>query len=269
MTGPFPHADAGSAKHRGWVGPAGYYDRIGALQFAILVLLGMREHHLLLDIGCGSLRGGRLSLVYLNEGRYHGIEPERQILEDGVAYEVSDGLVALKKPRFSTNSDFSAKHFGVDFDFVLASGIFMHAAPAQVAQCFGAVAETLSEDGLFVGAFLPSEADEVKDSWTYPEVQRYTPATLERIAVDHGLRLQAMEWPHTFNHRWFVACHRHSRRPVPQHLDLSVFSWSQYLRDQVSARGGADLSHEEYLKADLRDRLAPGDRDSVLPQVFL
>ncbi|MBK5117071.1 MAG: hypothetical protein JJE23_09160 [Thermoleophilia bacterium] len=45
---------------RGYVGPPEYFDLITAMSFGLLTVLGLRERHRLLDIGCGSLRVGRV-----------------------------------------------------------------------------------------------------------------------------------------------------------------------------------------------------------------
>ena len=43
--------------HREAVG--GLWDEMGRLQFDFLVAQGLQPHHKMLDIGCGSMRGGR------------------------------------------------------------------------------------------------------------------------------------------------------------------------------------------------------------------
>jgi SAM-dependent methyltransferase len=63
-------------------GLANYF--MGATQFRLLTTLGLREHHSLLDFGCGSLRAGRLLIPYLLPGRYYGLEPNRCLIEDGI-----------------------------------------------------------------------------------------------------------------------------------------------------------------------------------------
>lgn len=57
-----------------FTGPAEQYDLIGATQFALLYVLRLREHHRLLDIGCGSLRAGRMLISYLRPGGYTGVD---------------------------------------------------------------------------------------------------------------------------------------------------------------------------------------------------
>jgi hypothetical protein len=66
---------AGDHEYRAFVGPFEQYDVIGASQFALLYALGLRQHHRLLDVGCGSLRAGRMLIAYLEPGNYAGIEP--------------------------------------------------------------------------------------------------------------------------------------------------------------------------------------------------
>ncbi len=65
----------GDPQYRAYVGPPEDYDLIAAMTFNLLTTLGLRQHHSLLDIGCGSLRIGRLVIPYLNRGKYFGVEP--------------------------------------------------------------------------------------------------------------------------------------------------------------------------------------------------
>ena len=59
---------SGSLDYREYVGTSETYDIGGAIQFNLLTTLGLREHHRLLDVGCGSLRAGRLFIPYLLKG---------------------------------------------------------------------------------------------------------------------------------------------------------------------------------------------------------
>ena len=77
------------------------------MQFNLLTFLGLREHHYLLDVGCGSLRGGRLFISYLLTGRYFGIEPNRQLIKDGIENELGEGIIPVKRPVFSHDEKLS------------------------------------------------------------------------------------------------------------------------------------------------------------------
>ena len=72
---------AGDMQYRAFVGPPEDYDLISAMVFNLLTCLGLRQHHKVLDIGCGSLRCGRLLIPYLNKGNYFGVEPNKWLVD--------------------------------------------------------------------------------------------------------------------------------------------------------------------------------------------
>ena len=71
------------------------YDRMAAVQLSLLWALGLREQHTLCDVGCGSLRGGRLLIPYLAPGNYYGIEPNQRLVADAIEHEVGAELLML------------------------------------------------------------------------------------------------------------------------------------------------------------------------------
>ena len=78
----------GDPHYRAYVGPPQDYDLIAAMTFNLLTTLGLRQHHSLLDVGCGSLRIGRLLIPYLNRGKYFGIEPAEWLVAEGIRQEL-------------------------------------------------------------------------------------------------------------------------------------------------------------------------------------
>jgi len=110
----------GSHHYRAFIGSSWLYDLVAAMQFNLLTALGLREYHYLLDIGCGSLRGGRLFIPYLLPGRYFGIEPETWLIEASIANEIGEDLIRIKKPTFSHDRNFTLTMFNQKFDFLLA-----------------------------------------------------------------------------------------------------------------------------------------------------
>src|SRR5579859_6587058 len=113
-------------EYRQHVGPADGYDRMSAMQFNLLTYLGLSEEHFLLDIGCGSLRAGRLFIPYLKPGHYFGIEPVEWLLQAGIDHEVGQSQIAIKRHSFDSNSEFRLSVFQRDFDFLMAQSIFSH-----------------------------------------------------------------------------------------------------------------------------------------------
>src|SRR5436305_2795022 len=120
---------AGDGHYTAFVGPPQQYDFMGATQFRLLCELGLRDHHRVLDFGCGSLRAGRLLIPYLQPGCYFGIEPNAWLIEDAIANQIGGDMVRIKAPRFSHSDSFDASVFDTRFDFLLAQGSFSHAGP--------------------------------------------------------------------------------------------------------------------------------------------
>ena len=88
----------GDPQYRAYVGPPEDYDLIAAMAFNLLTTLGLRQHHSLLDVGCGSLRIGRLLIPYLNRGKYFGVEPNEWLVDEGIRRELGETLVQIKRP---------------------------------------------------------------------------------------------------------------------------------------------------------------------------
>ncbi len=185
-----------SGDHRSYVGPDDYYDKVAALQFGLLTMLGMRESDTLLDIGCGALRGGRLFLPYLAKGHYFGLEPNPWLIEQAIEKEIGADQIALKAPEFRHNDDFDLTVFGRSFDFMMAHSIFSHTGLSQFDACMKAVAATLAEDGVLAATFVDAKQDAYKDEWEYPGFNRFAWSTLKAVIESHGLFAAKLDWPH-------------------------------------------------------------------------
>ena len=97
---------AAAQEHRFHIGPADFYDVLTAIQFNLLTALGLREKHFLVDIGCGSLRAGRLLIPYLASGHYFGIEPLPWLIQEGVDNEIGEAMIRIKRPQFRNDENF-------------------------------------------------------------------------------------------------------------------------------------------------------------------
>ncbi len=110
----------GDAHYRAYVGPPEDYDLIAAMTFNLLTTLGLRQHHSLLDVGCGSLRIGRLLIPYLNRGKYFGVEPNEWLVKEGIKRELGEALLQIKHPTFFfSNSPETIAQAKVSFDFAV------------------------------------------------------------------------------------------------------------------------------------------------------
>ena len=187
----------GDSHYRAYVGPPEDYDLIAAMTFNLLTTLGLRQHHSLIDIGCGSLRIGRLLIPYLNQGKYFGVEPNRWLVEEGIKREIGETLVQIKRPTFFfSDSPETVVQATVSFDFALAQSIFSHCGLDLIKGWFSAISHSLAEAGALVATFLPGDEGSLRTGWVYPECVNYRPATLERTAADVNLRFEILDWKH-------------------------------------------------------------------------
>ncbi len=146
---------------KAYVSPGVPYDS-GAIAFCRLLDLGLREHHTLLDFGCGSLRVGRFLITMLDRGNYYAIEPQDWLLKAGLA-EMGADVVDVKKPQFLHNDNFNVGAFGKKFDFILISSIITHQSHAQMTEMFATAARALAPGGTIAGDFRDAEKSGAKD----------------------------------------------------------------------------------------------------------
>jgi SAM-dependent methyltransferase len=187
----------GDPHYRAYVGPPEDYDLIAAMTFNLLTTLGLRQHHTLLDIGCGSLRIGRLLIPYLNRGKYFGIEPAEWLVAEGIEHELGKAVVQTKRPTFLfTDSPSAIVEANTSFDFALAQSVFSHCGLDLIQGWLSAISRSLARDGALVATFLPGDEDSVRTGWIYPECVNYRPTTLERAAAEANLRFEILDWKH-------------------------------------------------------------------------
>lgn len=183
------------------------YDLVGAMQFNLLTALGLREHHSLLDIGCGSLRAGRLFIPYLLPGRYFGIEPNSSLVQAGIANELGADAVLVKKATFSDNSSFELSVFGATFDFIVAQSIFSHTSQDQISRCMQEAARVLNPRGLFAATFIEGDEDYEGSGWVYPGRVTYRESTVTALVTEAGLGMKPLGWANPHRQRWILVGH--------------------------------------------------------------
>lgn len=134
-------------RHREAVG--GSWDEIGRLQFEFLVGRGLTPKMRLLDLGCGSLRGGVHFARFLEPGRYYGIDISDDLLSAGHDIELARAGVRDRVPRANLRADaeFDAAAFGVSFDMALAQSLFTHLTLNHIRLCLGRLAPAMQPGG--------------------------------------------------------------------------------------------------------------------------
>lgn len=216
----------GADHYRAYVGPPEDYDLIAAMTFGLLTTLGLRQHHRLLDVGCGSLRVGRLLIPYLNRSGYTGIEPNDWLIEEGIRNECGKELVEIKAPRFILGDDPSLLATSSPFDLALAQSIFSHAGLDQISAWTSALSKLLQPTGALVATFVEADADHAESGWFYPECVGYRRSTMQQIAEENGFRFRILDWSHP---RQTWAIFAREEHPIDW-IDSQGLSWNASLR---------------------------------------
>jgi SAM-dependent methyltransferase len=205
---------AGERHYRAFVGPPERYDLLAASQFALLANLGLREHHHLLDIGCGSCRVGRLFMAYLLPGRYCGLEPEAWLVDEGIDREVGKDILRVKQPTFIHAHDFPLHAFQRSFDYLLAQSVFSHASEELLRHCLREVRRVMKPSGIFAANFRLGRTTAARASWVYPALVIYAWKDLRRIIHEEGLACVPLDWSHP-SLSWLAIVHPGQEKQVP------------------------------------------------------
>jgi SAM-dependent methyltransferase len=204
--------------YKAYVGPADRYDSMGASQMALLQALGLRSRHHLLDVGCGSLRAGRLLIPYLNSGCYTGLEPNKWLIEAAIDEQLGREIVTMKAPVFVHNDSFNVSGLG-KFDFVVAQSIASHTGPAMTQGLLSAVKQALAPSGYAVMTFVhTTNKDSVKEGWVYPGWRTYRRKTVARWLGNAGLKGKPIAWSHPGKQTWWLIVHADARLPSTSFL---------------------------------------------------
>lgn len=138
--------------HRQSVG--GLWEQIGKLQFDFLVSQGLKPEHKLLDIGCGSMRGGIYFVKYLEPDLYFGVDNDEHRLKAGLRYELTQNLVQERRPTLLQKDNFDFSSFGTKFDYALAQSLFPHLPLNSIIRCILNVDKALVQNGRFYATFF-------------------------------------------------------------------------------------------------------------------
>ena len=176
------------------------WERIGEMQFRFLVQHGLRPEHTLLDIGCGTLRGGIRFIRYLHAGNYTGIDISPEAIKVAKQLVKEEGLDELR-PRLLLTPDSQFKEFaGETSDFLFAYSVFCHLPPEEMEEIFQHIGKIMGEGSVFFFTFKPADrlkrdkCKEMRFNFRYPF------SYLQELAGKHGLDIELLEPPSAHNY---------------------------------------------------------------------
>jgi SAM-dependent methyltransferase len=165
----------------------GLWEEMGALQLTLLQEHGLAPSSTVLDIGCGSLRGGRKVIAFLDPGNYWGTEIAERLLDAGRSCIKEDGL-SHKAPHLLHVHDFNFRELaGRKFDFVLIFGVFTDVPPNAVRECFSGLLELMHGKSVGLATFGLSD----RFNSDFRAIRFRQPfAFYEELAQMHGLDVE-------------------------------------------------------------------------------
>jgi hypothetical protein len=232
----FEELNAGDLHYKAYVGPPKKYDLVGAMQFNLLTSFGLRDYHTLLDIGCGSLRSGKIMIPFLRKGNYYGMEPNKWLIDDGIKYELGEEIISLKSPSFSYSSEFEFQVFHSAFDFLMAQSIFSHASADQICKCLKEAKLVMKQEGIFLATFVLGKKNYTGSEWQYPACVTYSHDYILKMVTDQNLDAIKTKWLHPNGQTWYVIFHPANKKSVHRILDnlftvnKKKFSISDFLK---------------------------------------
>lgn len=117
-------------------------------QFDFLTSRGLRAEHRLLDIGCGTLRGGIPLIEYLEAGHYVGVEARAQALEEARG-ELAEAGLEHKRPLLIHASDPARVRLEEPVEMGWAFSVLFHMPDDVLDAYLGLIARVLTDGGCF------------------------------------------------------------------------------------------------------------------------
>lgn len=141
-------------RHREAIG--GMWTELGNLQFQFMKDQGLLPCDTMLDIGCGSLRGGIHFIKYLDPGNYFGLDANKSLLDAGYDVELAkEGLQhLLLRDNLRCDAEFAFSNFKRKFNFALAQSVFTHLSFNRIRQCLENLAGAMKKGGVFYATFF-------------------------------------------------------------------------------------------------------------------
>jgi len=131
-------------------------------QLDFLIKQGLEPSNVLLDLGCGCLRGGLHFIDYLVAGHYQGMEISAEVVRLGIKRELGIDVFKSRRPEFVVSNNFDFVLLSQIPDIVLANSVFTHLPSTDVRACLQKLRSFVADHTtIFFSTF--SEVDENSD----------------------------------------------------------------------------------------------------------
>lgn len=187
-----------SARRHAGVGQAATWKMKRKFQMEFLQRFGLQPQHHVLDIGCGTLRGGVPIIRFLEADRYYGVETREEILKEARAEMIENDLTD-KRPTLLISKTLDALDLTVSFDVIWAFSVLIHLTDEIAEECFCLVRRCLKPTGCFYANVNVGERAEGR--WQgFPVVWRHT-GFYRDLATRQGFDMTDMGDLESLGHR--------------------------------------------------------------------
>lgn len=152
-------------------------------QLRFLIGQGLIESDTLLDVGCGTLRGGVPIIQYLNRGGYTGIDVRPEVLIEA-RKEVKEQGLTHKAPRLLNAGRWQAER---EYGYVWCFSALIHMSEPVADALFGAIRDHMGV--MFANVNIGQGQG---DRWQGFPVQVMPIAYYQGLTERHGLRMEVL-----------------------------------------------------------------------------
>jgi SAM-dependent methyltransferase len=119
-----------------------------AFQIDFLQRMGLSPDHRLLDLGCGTLRGGLPLVGYLASHHYTGIDIRPECIAEA-RRELEEAGLRQRHPRIEHVDGLEGLELGETFDYIWAFSVLVHLEDDELDTALAFAARHLQSEGVF------------------------------------------------------------------------------------------------------------------------
>ncbi len=156
-------------------------------QFRFLRGAGLRPEHELIEIGCGTLRGGLPLIGYLEPGHYTGIDVRHVAIEQGLQ-ELREAGLQTKQPTIICAPEISVLSLRRQVDFIWSFAVLLHLGDKQLDDVFAFAARHLKPGASFYANGTIGEHEQQR--WFDFPVNWRSVDDYRRVGLAHDLEME-------------------------------------------------------------------------------
>ena len=154
-----------------------------------LIALGLKQNHICVDYGCGSLRVGCHVIAHLNSGCYWGLDVNERFLRDGQDL-IGRDIIRRKSPNLHLISDETLAQARTACPrFIFSKSVLLHIHPNELAIYFDSITRLMAKHTeVIIDATVCEQTVQIEPlSWAYSKT------VLEDMITSFGCSVRTLE----------------------------------------------------------------------------